>query len=58
MRYREASTGENKPRDGQEEARIYIGHGEYIACHAFVQKFYGHDGQLIIQETIYKPSVS
>jgi len=24
---------ENKPRTGQEEARLYIGHGEYIACH-------------------------
>ena len=23
---------ENKPRTGQEEARIYIEHGEYIAC--------------------------
>ena len=25
--------GKNKPRDGREEARIYIGHWEYIACH-------------------------
>jgi len=24
---------ENKPKTGQEEARLYIGHGEYIACH-------------------------
>ena len=23
---------ENKPKTGQEEARLYIGHGEYIAC--------------------------
>ena len=33
IRYREASNGEIKPRAGQEEARFYIGHGEYIACH-------------------------
>jgi len=33
MRYREASTGEIKPRAGQEEAMLYIGHGEYTACH-------------------------
>ena len=33
MRFREASTGEIKPRAGQEEARLYIGHREYIACH-------------------------
>ena len=29
MKYRETSTGEIKPRAGQEEARLCIGHGEY-----------------------------
>ena len=33
MRFREASTWEIKPRAGQEEARLYIGHGENISCH-------------------------
>ena len=29
MRFRKASTGEIKPRVGQEEAGLYIGHREY-----------------------------
>jgi len=33
IRYREKPTGEIKPRAGQEEVRLYTGHGEYIACH-------------------------
>src|SRR6218665_1839319 len=32
VRYREKPMWKNKPKTGQEEAMLYIGHGEYIAC--------------------------
>ena len=35
IRYKEEPTGEIKPRTGQEEARFYIGHGEYIGIYIF-----------------------
>jgi len=35
IRYRGEPTGEIKPRAAQEEARLYIGHEEYVACHLF-----------------------
>ena len=32
IRYREEPTAEIKPRSGQEETRLYIGHRDFIAC--------------------------